>query len=98
MHKTEKLRAMPYAQAHIIRRQNAVILVSYTTRVAAIVGGQLVCNGLYSQTTRKHISAFCRQFGTDYQTAKMCYERGLSFDIVTGEITELLKKVDLWGL
>lgn len=98
MYKTEKLRAMPYAQAHIIRRQNAVILVSYTTRVCAIVGGQLVCNGLYSQTTRKHISAFCRQFGTDYQTAKMCYERGLSYDLITGEITELLKKVDLWGL
>jgi hypothetical protein len=96
MYKTEKLERMPYAQAHIIRRPNAVILVSYTTRVAAIVGGQLVCNGLYSQTTRKHIGAFCRQFGTDYQTAKMCYEMGVTMDIVTGEIVE--QKVDLWGL
>lgn len=98
MYKTEKLRAMPYAQAHIIRRPNAVILVSYTTRVCAIVGGQLVCNGLYSQTTRKHISAFCRQFGTNYQAAKACYELGVTMDIVTGEITEPLKKIDLWGL
>lgn len=96
MYKTEKLREMPYAQAHIIRRPNAVILVSYATRVAAIVGGQLICNGLYSQTTRRHISAFCRQFGTNFQAAKACYELGVTMDIVTGEIVE--QKVDLWGV
>lgn len=84
----EKLRAMPYAQAHIVRRTNAVVLVSYTTEVAAIVGGQLVVNGLYSATTRKHISAFCHQFGTDYQTAKECYTRGLQYDIVTGQFSK----------
>ena len=90
MYKTEKLRAMPYAQAHIIRRTNAVILVSYTTEVAAIVGGQLIVNGLYSATTRKHISAFCRQFGTDYQTAKPCYNENLQYDIVTGQFSKRL--------
>ena len=84
----EKLKAMPYAQAHIIRRTNAIVLVSYTTEVAAIVGGQRIVNGLYSATTRKHISAVCRQFGTDYQTAKKCYLRGLQYDIVTKQFSQ----------
>lgn len=85
---TEKLKAMPYAQAHIVRRTNAIVLVSYTTEVAAIIGGQLIVNGLYSATTRKHISAFCRQFGTDYQTAKKCYFNGLQYDIVTKQFSQ----------
>lgn len=84
----EKLKAMPYAQAHIIRRTNAVVLVSYTTEVAAIVGGQLIVNGLYSATTRKHISAFCRQFGTDYYIAKQCYNENLQYDIVTKQFSQ----------
>lgn len=84
----EKLKAMPYAQAHIVRRTNAIILVSYTTEVAEIRGGCLVVNGLYSATTRKHISAFCRQFGTDYQTAKKCYIEKLAYDIVCREFVE----------
>jgi hypothetical protein len=84
----EKLKAMPYAQAHIVRRTNTIVLVSYTTEVAAIVGGQLIVNGLYSATTRKHISAFCRQFGTDYQTAKECYLRGLQYDIVAKQFSQ----------
>lgn len=84
----EKLKAMPYAQAHIVRRTNAVILVSYTTEVAEIRDGCLVVNGLYSATTRKHISAFCRQFGTDYQTAKKCYIEGLAYDIILKEFME----------
>ena len=84
----EKLKAMPYAQAHIVRRTNEVVLVSYKTEVAAIVGGCLIVNGLYSTTTRRHISAFCRQFGTDYQTAKKCYTERLAYDIVVQEFVE----------
>ena len=86
----EKLKAMPYAQAHIVRRTNAIVLVSYTTEVAAIVGGQLIVNGLYSATTRKHISAFCRQFGTDYATAKECYFHSLQYDIITKQFSQRL--------
>jgi hypothetical protein len=81
----EKLAAMPYAQAHIVRRPNAIVLVSYTTEVAEIRGGCLTVKGLYSATTRKHISAFCRQFGTDYQTAKKCYTDDLAYDIICRE-------------
>lgn len=86
----EKLKMMPYAQAHIVRRTNAIVLVSYKTEVAAIIGGQLIVNGLYSATTRKHISAFCRQFGTDYATAKECYLRGMQYDIVTRQFSQRL--------
>jgi hypothetical protein len=84
----EKLAAMPYAQAHIVRRPNAIVLVSYTTEVAEIRGGCLTVKGLYSATTRKHISAFCRQFGTDYQTAKKCYTDNLAYDIICREFVE----------
>ena len=84
----EKLAAMPYAQAHIVRRPNAIVLVSYTTEVAEIRGGCLTVKGLYSATTRKHISAFCRQFGTDYQTAKKCYTDDLAYDIICREFVE----------
>ena len=87
---TEKLKFMPYAQAHIVRQPNAIVLVSYSTAVAAIIGGQLVCNGLYSATTCKHIGAFCKQFGTNYHIAKKCYQEGLQYDIVTGEFSPVL--------
>lgn len=86
----EKLKFMPYAQAHIVRQPNAVVLVSYKTAVAAIIGGQLVCNGLYSHSTIRHIGAFCKQFGTDYYTAKKCYKEHLQYDIVTGEFSPVL--------
>ena len=87
---TEKLKFMPYAQAHIVRNPNRIVLVSYDMQVAAIIGGQLVCNGLYSATTRRHISAFCKQFGTTYQVAKKCYTEKLKYDIVTGEFSPVL--------
>lgn len=87
---TEKLKFMPYAQAHIVRNPNRIVLVSYNTQVAAIIGGQLVCYGLYSRTTIRHISAFCRQFGTDYYVAKKCYKEGLQYDLVTKEFSRIL--------
>lgn len=89
---TEKLEFMPYAQAHIVRNPNAIVLVSYNTSVAAIIGGQLICNGLYSATTRRHIGAFCKQFGTTYQVAKKCFTDKLQYDIVTGEFSPVLLK------
>ena len=83
---TSKLRAMPYAQAHVTHAPNRITLVSYTTEVAAIIGGVLVVRGLYSMTTRKHISAFVREYcGCDYSIAKKCYEERKGYDIVTRE-------------
>ena len=85
------LKAMPYAQAKVKRFPNHIVLISYTTEVAEIVGGVLIVHGLYSMTTRKHISAFVREYcGTDYYTAKKCYTDKLGYDIVTKTFSSLL--------
>lgn len=81
----EKLKSMPYAQASIRRDANVITLTSYVTDVAEIRGGVLRVFGLYSATTRKHISAFAKQFGADYSIAKKCYTDKLGYDLVTKE-------------
>lgn len=90
MFTTSALKKMPYAQAKVRREPNRVTLISYTTTVAEIVGGVLMVYGLYSATTRRHISAFMREFGLDYQIAKKCYTNSLTYDIVTHEWVSLL--------
>lgn len=87
------LARMPYAQAKVlIDDEGNVSLISYTTKVCSLSNdGWLVCYGLYSATTRKHISNFMREYTpiSDYYTAKCCYERHISFNIYSGEIKEL---------
>lgn len=77
---SESLKKMPYAQARIYTCPGRVDLVSYTTRVASIITEngktRLECTGLYSATTRKHISAFARQFGFTYEDFKIAYMNG----------------------
>ena len=85
----EKLKAMPYTQAHIVRRPNCITLVSYKTEVAEIKGGILTVYGLYSMTTRKHIGAFMKEFGLDYSIAKYCYTHKVGFDIIAKEYVAL---------
>lgn len=91
-----KLSAMPYAQAHVeIAEDCSTYLFSYTTLVAYIEGGTLYINGLYSQTTRKHISAFLKEYlNLPYIIAKTCYlnhtayfvEERVFVSLDTGEI------------
>ena len=72
----KKLKAMPYAQAHTEQYDNGdIALVSYVTVVATLSNdGWLNVYGLYSNTTRRHISAFMKEYtGLDYYTAKQCY-------------------------
>lgn len=91
-----KLSAMPYAQAHVeIDKTGDTYLYSYVTLVAAIEHDEngerwLSLSGLYSMTTRKHISAFMKEY-TDfnYSTAKMCATDGVCMNLDTGEIKEL---------
>lgn len=93
---TRKLSAMPYAQAHVeIAEDYSTYLFSYTTLVAYVEGGNLYVNGLYSQTTRKHISAFLKEyFNLPYIIAKACYfnhavyfiEENVFVSLDTGEI------------
>lgn len=80
----KRLARMPYAKACVSVEPNRIALVSYSTLVAEIVGGVLRVYGLYSMTTRRHISAFVAEYaGVPYQTAKILYENNLCMDIVT---------------
>lgn len=82
-----KLSKMPYAQAHIELVDGAVFFFSYNTLAAVIIDGWLSVFCLCSQTTRKHVSAFVREWAsTEYSTAKAIYNDKLSFNIETGEV------------
>lgn len=89
--KTLKLKAMPYAQAHVeYKDENNYCLYSYSTRVCEVVDGKLKVNGLYSMTTRKHISAFMREYlNMTFQDAKQLYIGRLEMDIATGEVLQV---------
>lgn len=82
------LKFMPYAQATvIISEKNDITLRSYKTDVVIISDGWMSCTGTYSQTTRKHISAFMKEFNFgDYFLAKKLYQENIKMNIYTGEI------------
>ena len=85
-----KLKKMPYANATIIENDSKNIsLISYVTTVVEIKDGWLQVNGLYSRTTRHHISNFMREFGFSYQLAKQLYEDKMVLNIFTGEVKNL---------
>lgn len=94
----KKLSRMPYASAHVeIDPAGNIYLFSYKTLVCEITSdGWLSCFGLHSTTTRRHISAFVKEYITypngdcgDYHTAKFCFTENYRFNIHTGEIEEL---------
>ena len=87
-----KLKHLPYAQAYVtVDDHGAISLVSYTTTVIVIDPmGWLTCSGTYSQTTRKHISAFMKEYtNLSYYTAKDAYQNNYTINIYTGEIQSL---------
>ena len=88
-----KLLFMPYAQATvIIDDNNNATLRSYKTDVATLThDGWLTINGLYSMTTRKHISAFLKEYTSwvTFQTATQIYQDNMKINIHTGEMVEL---------
>ena len=69
---TEPLKSMPYASAKVLYTDDGTVLLrSYTTIVAAIdSNGYVYCFWNYSATTRKHLSAFARQYGFTYKVFK----------------------------
>lgn len=89
---TKKLAKMPYAQATIKMTEEATHLISYVTCVATIDSeGWVAVNGLYSNTTRRHLSAFAAECcNTNYQTLKKCYVEKLRYNIYTGEFYSTL--------
>ena len=86
----KKLNAMPYAQAHIEIHNNTYYLFSYVTLVATVRydGNEkwIACYGLYSQTTRKHISAFAKEHNLAYNDFKMVSGGNYEMNPDTGEI------------
>ena len=86
------LRIMPYAQAKVRNYgdidRDLIVLQSYKTDVIYIDNGWLSCTGLYSMTTRKHISAFMREYGNGFtfHDVKKAYEGNYELNITTGEI------------
>ena len=88
----KKLSKMPYAQAKVIIIDNGdIILRSYYTDVAMIRSdGWLTINGLYSATTRRHISAFVKEYANiSYQLAKDLCVKKMAYNIYTGEVVEI---------
>ena len=86
----KKLKAMPYAQAHIEIYDDTAYLFSYYTLVATVreKDGEkwIKCYGLYSATTRKHISAFAKEYGLTYQDFKLSAGEPYEVNTSTGEI------------
>ena len=94
----KKLSAMPYAQAHVeIDNNGNIFLISYTTLVCCLDNeGWLSCTGTYSNTTRRHIGAFMKEYVEypsgmrgNYYDAKACYEGGYQLNIYTGEVEDI---------
>lgn len=87
-----KLTAMPYAQAHVEIDDNGTIhMFSYVTEVARIENDVLTIYGLYSMTTRRHLSAFCKEYTwvNDFQTIKALVNDGYTLNLETGEVTPI---------
>lgn len=89
--KIRSLEKMPYAQAKVrITDDSRAILVSYSTEVAYIdAEGWVRVRGLYSATTRRHISAFAAEYRSSYAKFKSCYTEQLTYNIYTGEFVSL---------
>ena len=86
----KRLKEIPYGNAFVeIVSNDTMYLWSYRTLVAKVEKNWLSINGLYSQTTRRHIGAFVREYcNLMYCDAKMLYEQNMRLDITTGEIEE----------
>ena len=88
----QRLKYQPYAQAGVIFDNNGTHLISYTTLVCTIDNqGWLTCTGTYSNTTRRHIGSFLREFAPNlnYYDAKKAYENNHKINIYTSEIVSL---------
>lgn len=86
------LKKMPYAHAHVrdysdIGRDKR-ILQSYSTEVIIVDRGVMECTGLYSMTTRKHISAFLWEYypKITFDMVKAIAGNGKKLDTMTGKI------------
>ena len=99
-----RLSTMPSAQAGIIdhidavnalgryEKRPGVTLMSYATPAATLTaGGILTIDCMCSASTRRHVSAFLREFAPaiSYHDAKAAHLGGYSIDIHTGDHIDL---------
>ena len=84
----KSLKYIPYGQACVREDDKEIVLQSYSTDVIIIRDGWFECTGLYSMTTRKHISAFMREYFPEwgFQLAKEWAGSGKRICLATGEI------------
>ena len=84
----KKLKYMPYAQAKVYQDNTMTALISYQTDVLYITDHWLRCTGLYSMTTRRHISAFLKEYlpNVSFQTIKTLASTGFQLNLLTGEV------------
>lgn len=85
-----KLKNHPYAQCDIrFLDDGTIILRSYSTDVIKIdAHGWLNCYGLYSCTTRRHITWFLHEYAPilTFSSIKRCYEENRLINVITGAI------------
>ena len=89
-HYDRALSHLPTAQAGVdVAPSGELVLMSYTTVVLVLdKNGWLTCTGLYSTTTRKHISAFLKEYvpHVSFSTVSDMVKNGHDFNVHTGEI------------
>lgn len=86
---TTTLKNHPYSQCFVIVDEAGVRFYSYKTMVIKIDrNGWLDCTGTYSQTTRRQISWFLREYAPmlSYQMVKQCVNDRMVININTGEV------------
>lgn len=83
----KRLKYAPYAQAGVLEKDGLRVLISYITPVLIEKDGILYCTGLYSNTTRRHISAFLREYypNISYYDIKAIAPLCAGIDCITGE-------------
>ena len=79
----KSLKYCPYGTCGAMQFGNGVALKSYGTIVCGGVNGYLFCNGTYSRTTIKHISAFVKEYfpSFSYYTFKRMFEENVVYDM-----------------
>lgn len=90
---TSRLRYMPAAQAGVLDTfdscgEPVLIMYSYITPVLIVTRGCVWCSGLYSNTTRRHISAFLREYfpNISYYDIKLVAGTHYGIDTESGEV------------
>lgn len=89
--RTIKFAGHPAAQVKIeVYDCGSQALISYNTAVVRIdEDGWLEVCGLYSMTTRRHISWYMSYLGFNYALARTLYHDGMKMNIRTGEVIKV---------